>query len=320
MPSLAKRDLTKVADSPFKVYAGDEPRAGGYRAVIKQMHVVKSSGDNLMFNVVLEMLAKVGSEKAKYDGYPVFARVVITEAESNQQREKAMYLAITGSASVETKVEGQPEKFKAGDGQKAKVLSMNGINPVGKIVNVQMRLEPATEDYPSRLSCEMIFAARDEGDSEVASTPDIEDDEEGGEEDLYTEDDLTGLGLPALRKILVDEFEMEASEAKLLKTKAKLVEAILAAQDEALEDDEEDEDEEDEHGDEELEEGEEDDEEEEDEDDEEDPEAELRSELAELDRNALKARIKGTDPAFKFLKSQTDEMLVEWIVKNEPPF
>lgn len=322
MPSLVTRKLSGVADSPFQVYAGDEPRPGGYRAVVKQMNVVKSSGDNLMFNLVLDFKALPGSDKAKYDGYTAFPRIVSSENEYNQQREKAMYIALCGSADVAVKVDGKPESFKPGDGQKAKVLSINGVNPVGRVVNVSMRIEPASGEYPARLAPDMVFAVRgdDEGDDVDASDieDDIEDEGSTDEEEivLYDEDELTAMGLPALRKLLTDEFEMPAAEAKLLKTKAKLVEAVLAAQEELAEDEDEDDEEEAEEDDEELEE----DEDEEADEDEDDPEDELRAELAELDRNGLKARIKKLDPTFKFLKSQTDEDLIEHIVKTEPPF
>lgn len=321
MVKLVKRDMSKAAESTFKVYDGDEPRPGGYRAIVKQLNMQKSSGDNLMYAPVIELLAKPGSEKAKYDGYAIFPTIPLTENEHNQTREKAFYVAMTGKDVVSPNVDVDPGKFKPGDKQKAKVIDLNGIKPEGRIVSVNLRRSTPTDDYPSRLECDLIFAARDaDAGAEDAASDNIEDDEEveGAEEDdiLYEEDELMEMGLPALRKILVDEFGMKTPEAKLLKTKAALVETILNAQVDMSDDEEEPEEDEDE--DEELEEEEEDDEE--DEDDEDDPEAELRAELAELDRNGLKARIKKLNPDFKFLRSQTDADLIEHIVQTEPPF
>ena len=326
MPSLVKRNLSKVPDSPFTMYAGDTPTPGGYRAVIKQLSVVKSSGDNLMYKGVLELKAKPGSDKAKYDGYPVFPQFVMTDNESNQQREKALYIAICGKADVDIKVDGKPESFKPSDGQKAAVQSIGGVSPVGKVVNVSLRFEPDNRPEANgamQLRADMIFADREGGVEEVddVEEDDIEDDEEVAE---YTEDELNALALAALRAILVDEFGMEAADAKAIKSKKALVSEILDQQADAEDDeDEEDEDEdaddvEDEESDEED-----DDEDEEDDEEEDDQEAEIREELGQLDRAGLRAVIKKREPAFKFLKSQTDEALLEKAVElrlQDPPF
>lgn len=322
MPSVIKRKTSGVAPSAFTVYAGDDPKPGGYRAVIKQMNIGKSSGDNMMLMPVIELKAAAGSEKSKFDGYPVFPVVVLTDNESNMQREQALYLALGAKADADIVPEGSPEKFKAGDKQKCKVKTIGGINPVGKIVNVKLRMSAGTDEYPARLECDLIFAARSEAGQDDTTSIDDDDIEDGDEEvELYEEDDLLKLGLPALRKILVDEFGEPADDAKAIKSKAKLVEAILAAQEE----DEEDEDDESdaEEADDEDDEVEEDAEEEDEEDDEDDAEAEFRAEFADLDRAGLKAVIKKRAPDTKFKTSQTDEDLLELAVElalQDPPF
>jgi len=309
MPSVIKRKTSHVAESAFKIYAGDEPRPGGYRGILKQLNMVKSKGDNLMFTAVVEFEAKDGSDKKQFDGYATFPQIPLTDNESNIQREQALYVAVCGKMDADIKVDGTPEKFKAGDGQKAKVVSINGVKPEGKVVNVRMRYEIDNREGMNgaqQLRCDLIFAAR--GESPVVDEEDdIEDDEETDEEGLplYEEDDLKTKNLVALRKILVDELDQDAAEIKAEKSKAALIELILELQ----EDEEEDEDEEDE--------------EETDEEEDEDKEAEIREEVDGMDRNVLKAAIKKRDSAFRVLKSTTDEALREALVAlmlQDPPF
>jgi hypothetical protein len=318
MPSVIKRKTSHVAPSTFTVYAGDDPRPGGYRGVIKQVDIVKSKGDNLMLRPVIELKAQAGSEKAKYDGYPVFPNIVLTDTEANVQREQAFYMAVCGKQDADITADGTPEKFKAGDGQKCKVTKIGGVNPVGKVVNVRLTMSAASDEYPSRLECNMVFAASDGGSIPV-ETDDV-DDIEGDVEDAdeYEEDDLLKLGLPALRKILVEEFGVAKEDAAALKKKADLVSEILEAQagDDEEEDDEEAEEEE-------AEDDEEDEDEDEEDDEEEDKEAELREEFGAFNRVQLKAEISKRKPDFKFLKSHTDEALLEKAVElalEDPPF
>lgn len=321
MPSIVRRKTSDVAESPFAVYAGDDPRPGGYRAILKQVKIGKSSGDNLMFKPILELKASAGSDKAKFDGYPVFPNIVCTDNESNKQREQAFYLAVGASKDPAISCDVDPSKFKPGDGQTAKVLKIDKVKPEGIVVNVKLRYEQDNRPEfagQQQLKCDMIFASRDgtgvSTDEEDAESDSIEDDvEEDGEEvELYEEDDLLKLALPALRKILVEEFGEPKDDAAKIKSKKALVDAILAAQDEEGEDDDE-EDEEDE----------EDEDQEEDDEDDEDPEQALREQFADLDRNGLKAAIKKRQGDVKFKTSQTDEDLLEILVelaKQDPPF
>jgi hypothetical protein len=316
MPSVIKRKTSHVQQSGFQIYAGDEPRPGGYRGILKNVNLVKSKGDNLMFTAVVEFQAKDGSDKKQYDGYATFPMIPLTDAESNVQREQALYLAVCGKKDADTKTDVDPSKFKAGDGQKAKVLSIGGVNPEGKVVNVRMRNEVDNRPESNgamQLKCDLIFAVR--GEEPEAADEDIEDDETDEEGlPLYEEDDLKTKNLVALRKILVDELGQDAAEMKAEKSKAALIELILELQeDEDEDDDEEDEDEEDEQ----------DEDEDEEEDEEDDKEAEIRSEVEGMDRVSLKAAIKKRDPEFKVLKSTTDEALREALVAlmlQDPPF
>lgn len=317
MPGLMKRKTSHVAPSGFELYTGDDPRPGGYRAVVKQMHVVKSKNDNLMFNAVVELHAKPGSDKAKYDGWAGFPMIVLTEVEANIQREQALYLAICGKPDTDTKTDVDPSKFVKGDGQKAKVLTIGGVNPIGKIVNARLTTQ-AGLDGVNRIVCDSLFRARDEEGSST-DTSSIEDDIDDIETEdvvMYEEEELKALSLPALRKLLVDEFEMDAAEAKAIKSKAALVAAILEAQEEALDDDESDEEDEEAEEDE-------DDAEEDEEDDEEDEEEDDEDATLEMDRAALKAEIKKRKPTQKITVKMTDDDLrdiLRPLLAEDPPF
>src|SRR5690242_17989861 len=118
MPSIMKRKTSHVQPSGFELYTGDEPRPGGYRAIVKQLNVQKSSNGNLMFTGVVELHAKPGSAKAQYDGWAGFPMITLTDVEANVQREQALYLAICGKEDADTKTDVDPSKFKDGDKQK----------------------------------------------------------------------------------------------------------------------------------------------------------------------------------------------------------
>ena len=323
MPSVIKRKTSHVAESGFSIYDGDEPTPGAYRAVIKQLNMQKSAGDNLMVTGVLELKAKDGSAKKQYDGYPVFPMIPLTDAESNVQREQALYLAIAGKKDADLVTEGDPAKFKKGDKQKTKILKVGGVNPIGMEVNVRLRLEADNREGANgamQLKADQIFKVRDSEQShEVPEEDDIEED--GDEEGLplYEEEDLKSKALAALRKILVDEFGMEETEAKAIKTKAALVEKILELQEEDAdadeeEDEEEDEDEEDESD---------EDEDEEDEEEDDDPEHAAREELAGMERTALKVALKKRAVEFRVTTKTTDDEIREALVPSfleDPPF
>jgi hypothetical protein len=321
MPSVIKRKTSHIESSGFDIYTGEEPPRGGYRAVIKKCAIQKSKGDNLMYAIVVELKAKPGTPKSQYDGWPSFPYIVMTDTEGNLAREQAFYMAICGKADAEVSTVADASKFKPGDKQQTPVTKIGGQNPVGKIVNVQVKDE-TQEDGSTRKVVDRIFRVRDEdAEDTAADEPDIEDEDDEDAEGLplYEEDDLRTKGLPALRKILQDEFGMDVTEAKSLKTKDALVSAILEAQDEEADEDE-DEDEEDPEDDPEEEEEEED---EEDEDDEEDPEEAVRAELADMDRTALKALLKKRKVEFRVTTKTTDDEIREALVPvllEDPPF
>ena len=163
------------------------------------------------------------------------------------------------------------------------------------------------------------FVADDEDESDLMEGGDEEGDDEEYEARV---EELKGMGIPALRKLLKEDYDLPTSGKK-----DELIERILehefAEEDEggaaALADDEdEDESDEDEveEGDEEEDEEEEGDEEDEDEEDEGESAA-RRSELESFDRAALKKILKSAAPDFKVFTRHTDEDLVNAIIDAE---
>lgn len=326
MPKVISRKTSHVEASGFNIYDGPEPLPKrAYRAVVKKAAMGKSSGGNLMIELVVEFKAKPGTDAVKYDGWAGFPRAVLTDKEGNIRREQSLYLAICGKADADIKTAGDPTKFAAGDGQRTPITSIGGKNPVGVTV---MAFTQAGEDRDgnSRIEVDQVFPVRKEEGQEADADDEEEELPENPGIPQYTEDDLKGKSLQALRMILIKDFEVDDAEAKAIRAKGALIERILEEQEATDEDEDlEDEDEDEELEEEELEEeDDEDDEEELDEEEEEDDlEEQLTARAADLNRNQLKAELKKFDKDMKFKTTQSDDdlrtMLVEmWI--EEPPF
>lgn len=330
MPSL-KLNVDTKAKSGFEPYDGPEvPTGNGYEAVIKKVALKKSKTGNMYFNVVLELQTK-DKERVKYNGAPVFHRIMIMDSESQQARLGMFMEAITGANKAEQSVvyEGGEDEISSSAG--AKVTKIGGKNPVGKVVKVDVRYNN-DGDYGRQMNPDNLRKAGpvssdddiDEDDIDVeededeatsaesADSPDEADEDETDEDDDLTEDErraeLKKLPIKELRELAEETEEIETKGLK----KADLVEAIVAWEFDLNEDDEDaDEDEDSEDEEDEPDEDEESDEEDEDE-DEDDP-------YTEMDRGALKAEIKKRNPEFKVLKRHTDDDLRE-VARNLPPF
>lgn len=329
MPKVLKA-RTKGVVRRFTPYDGPPlpERNGAYRGKITRATASKSSGGNIMMNFVVVFEAAPGDPRAEYDGYAAFPRVVMGEHEMLQERLQGLLLAVCGKEDADLKFTGDPTKFQSGDKQTTPIESIGGVNPVGRIVNVYMQPKAAEDNYPARMEADQIFPCRDQnsyaGSKVDGATDPGEEPEEEPEEaeddavvaEAYSEEELKGKSIPALRKILVEEFDGDEDEAKELKTKSKLIAAILEAQEEAEDEDLEEEDED-------LEEEGEEEEEDDAEEEEEDAEAAIREELADLDRKELKVKLKQLDPDAKVTTKMSDDDIRELIVPlalEEPPF
>jgi hypothetical protein len=312
VPKLKRNVKNAPERTGFEPYDGPEPTPGFRRAVIKSAKVVESANGRPGFLVTAELEAKKGSQDAKFDGYPAFTRIWLGTEDSAPEallaREAAFYRAVTGKKNL-ADVDVVHEDSDGG----GKITKINGVNPVGKAVLVELQYE--TYNGERRISSDGIYPAKaddvdaDETESdEPEEEPDEDEDEDLLESDdeeieIPSEADLKKMSIADLRS-LAEELGVDTDGLK----KAQLVEAILADPDE--ESDEEDEEEEDEA---ELEDAEEDEEEEEDEDD----------GLDALDRTQLKALLKAEAADFKVLKRHTDEDLVAAlrdVRASEPPF
>jgi hypothetical protein len=319
MPSL-KVKVNNEAKSAFESYDGPEvPVGNGYEGRIKNVRVKESNAGNLYLNVLVEHETKDPKRK-QYNGAPQWVRVMFGEHDETQFRLASFMKAATGKpkANAEANIVDTDVEARAGTGSIVKTI--DGVKPDGKLVLFNVRAREAQNGYPASTEADLIrprttVAAKDEDEGDEDITEDdieVEADEEDEDgEELTREERSAQLKKEAIKDLRTAAKEADIDTAGL--KKAELVEAILDWEFES----DEDEDEESEEEEEETEEVEVDEDEEEDEEDEEDPEAELRAELADLDRAALKTRLKEADESAKVLKKDSDDDLRDKIVAAE---
>jgi hypothetical protein len=303
MPKLVKlsRKTSAVDASAFQPYMGEDPPAKRwYPFEIKKITARTSSSGNPMIVLLLSLKAPKGSDSEQYNGFTIVARVVMTDNEYNIAREQGLYVAVAGKPDVEITLSDSLENNDEVD-----VKKIGTTSPEGKVILAYLKYKPAQGEYPAGVEVDG-YAKYDAASTKAAKSSDPDEDEDDEEVEGYSEEELAKKSIQALRKILTEEFDGDATGLK----KAELVEAILEAQD-GDEEDEEDEDE-DEEPEEELE-----DEEDEDEEEEED---ERRAELAELSRAELRTRVKKLNPKFRVTASVTEDAMIDEILRLEPPF
>lgn len=328
MPSL-KVSVNPEAKSAFESYEGPTPPIGnGYEGVIKNVRVkVGKDSGNPYLNVLVEHDTKDANRK-QYNGAPQWVRVMFGEHDETQARLAAFIKAVTGKANKEANIVDTDADARSGTGSLVKTI--DGVKPDGKRVKFDLREEAAQNGYEARVTADFIRRVLDapveagndeaeEADEDLVDEEDLEVGDDVNDEDEG--DDVTREEREAeLKKEALADLRAAAKEAEIdikgLK-KAEIIEAILdwEFEGEESDDDESEEEEEELDVDSESEEEEEDDEEDEAED--EDPEADIRAELAGLDRAALKARLKETAADKKVFKSTTDDDLRNWIVDAE---
>ena len=341
MPSFKlKGAKSQEVKSGFEPYDGPEPtRNGMYRGIIKVIKHGLNSSKSEGFSITLELEAAKGDPKghAQFDGFPMFSRSIITESadgsalKEGAQRNLSNFLAALGTGDEPDVVLDSND-----DGDKVNVLKIGGKKPVGAVVNVDVQMKmyegerrpevggiyPYKEiDAPTGKGRAAALEPDEDDESDLmedTEADETEDTEAGDDEFSAREEELNGLGIPALKKI-AKELEIGISG-----TKAALVERILDAEfadeddEDAADEDAEDEvDEADEAEDDEAD-DEDEDEDDEEEDDEEDAERVARvAELEGLDRIALKKILKEIAPDTTVLKRHTDADLREQILSVE---
>lgn len=326
----AKAQETKTG---FEPYDGPTPKARGfYRAIIKVMkHGLNSGSGSQGFEIVLELEAAKGDPKdhAQFNGYPMFSRSIITETKDGSElKEGAVRNLDNLLAALGTKDEPDVVLGK-GDEDKLPVLKIGGINPIGRVVNVDMNFELYEGErrptvggiYPYK-EIEVAAGSTYEPDEEedesdlMEGSDEAEETEEGEDEFAARKAELEAMGVAALRKLAKEDYDLVSSG-----TKAAVIERILdwefsdeedAEGDEAEEADEPEEDEAEED------EAEEEDEEEEADEEDDEAKAERVAELAAItDRPALKSILKEIAPDFTVLKRHTDDDLRAQIISVE---
>lgn len=328
MPSGVKSQEVKTG---FESYDGPIPdKRGFYRAKITSLKWGKNSGGSYGFTLVANLEAAPGDPKghAQFDGMPMFSHSIITEtADGSALKEGSvnnlsnLYAALGAKDDPDVIVApGDPDE------NKVDVTKIGGVNPIGRIVNIDLGFE--TYNGERRPTVAGIFAFKEEaGKTSRKATAVVEDEEpedEEDESDLTEDDEEFAAREEELNAMTLAKIKGIAKEAGVTgKNKAELIEAILDAEfpedGAAALDDEDDEDEAEDD------EAEEDDEEEDEEEEEDDGQAERAEELASFNRVALKKVLAEVDPSFRVLKKHSDDDLRDAILaaefgEDETPF
>lgn len=328
-----KTTTNQNASSSFLPYDGPALVEGSYIAVLKNPTLKKSKGEsgNYYINAVFEVDEPKNSDKAKYNGAAVWGMIhFMSEAESMQAR-YVSFLKAVGAPLNDPEIVFESQE-DADSGKGSKITSIGGVKFHGRKVRIVVRKRPASEGYGESIDVDMISKI---DTTNISEDPEIDVEVEDEEIEVEETEEIDGdeeeeraERTAELKKMKLAELKAAALEAEIdikgLK-KDGLIEAIV---DWEFSDEDEDEDE-----DEESEEvdphkpmyadGDEEEEEEDDEEEEEEDESEaLRAELQELDRTALKKRLKEVDPEAKVFKSTTDEAIIDMIVEKseEAPF
>lgn len=325
MPKI-KATVNPEAQNSFLPYDGPALVPGSYDAVLKNPSIRESKAGNLYINAVFEVEEAKKSEKAKFNGAGVWGRIMFQHENENHQARFNSFLKAVGVPLKDADIAHESDDDLA-TSKGSTVTAIGGKKIDGRKVRITLTTD-SSSDTQNAVQVDLVTvrknaeAAEDEEEDTSGPAEEAEDDDEDMEVEV---DEETQAEMDArekeLKKTPLADLKEAAKEAgieiKGLK-KADLVEAILDWEfsDEEDEDGEEEaEEEEDEDAEGEAEEG--DEELDEEEEDEEDEEAVLRSELSELDRTALKKRLKAGAPDFKVFKSTTDEDLVGQIVHVE---
>ncbi len=336
MPSGVKSQEVKTG---FEAYDGPIPdKRGFYRAKITSLKWGKNSGGSYGFTLVANLEAAPGDPKghAQYDGMPMFSHSIITETSDGSPLKEGsinnlsnLYAALGAKDDPDVIVApGDPDE------NKVDVTKVGTVNPIGRIINIDLGFE--TYNGERRPTVSGVFPFKEEaGKTPRKATAVVEDeepeDEAEDESDLTEDDEEFAAREEELTAMTLAKIKGVAKELGVTgKNKAELIEAILDAEfpeDGAAalddEDEPEDEPEDDEAEEEEAEDEEEDDEEEEDEED--DGQAERAEELSSFNRVALKKVLAEVDPSFRVLKKHSDDDLRDAILaaefgEDETPF
>lgn len=237
MPRL-KRSTSGTPDSGFKIYDGPEPTPGPYRGVIKRATVRISSNDNPYYNVLVEFAGNENS-KSKFNGYPSWTMLTMTDKEANLRREKNFYRAIGVS-------EDPTLDYNEETGEIKKVGTKTGKQLIDIPVLVRMIIDDrgqlkGDEIFPSQTPTisNADEAEEPEEDEELLESEEDEDEEsdEMSDEEVERRAELEKMRLPRLRTTAKEA----GADIAGVSAKGDIIEAIIDAEFGAEAEDEEDE-------------------------------------------------------------------------------
>lgn len=180
------------AESGFSDYSGPIPPKGVYEGVLKTVNLKVSKGGHPMIFVVVELDSK-DKKKAKYNGCPVMANVVIMDKTLGMVNQ--FLDALAGSTAKGKKVrstfweegvvvnKGEKKDSNLGEIEVGKVTSLGGIKMTGKN-RIILSGEPGEWDGKARFEQNQWIVPSEDMDDE-----DDDLDEDDLDEDEYDEDD-----------------------------------------------------------------------------------------------------------------------------------
>lgn len=227
---MGSKSVEPVATG-FSVYEGPEPRDGVYNAIVRNMTMRKGKDSgNLYFNMLVEFEDNV-DEKAQYNGFPLWNRIVPGDSDLQQIRVAQLISAVCGrnEANVD---------FADLDGdEKGKVRKIGGKDPEGTKVKVSVRRKRDnrnSEDFV--IEVQDMFPRSGAPATKGTALEVDEDVEPVGAEDGVDPDgvdldelreELEALTLVKAKKYATDNTELTASDLKGKKL-PEVVELILA--------------------------------------------------------------------------------------------
>lgn len=226
-----KFDVSNVEDG------GDftQAKPGMYIAKIAEVNEKESSKGNPMLEIIFEITRDSKGKKVK-ERYSRIWHYVITDPESGaffrmKELVKALGLKLKGTLDTD-KIVGTELQIQV---KADKDLEDNYRAKIGKVLALPEDEDDEDEDD-------------EDDDDDIEDEDDESEDDDDDDEEAYTEEDLDELDNDELKEV-AEEFDLDIPKRLTDKGRAKLIDAILEAQEEGEEDDEDDEEEDDDESD-----------------------------------------------------------------------
>lgn len=200
----------------YDEYQGDDPRPGWYTFELQKVGYTDDTEESLRWIFVIA--------DGPYAGWPGF---VFANFDSTKWKNQETLRAVQGGAEKAVTLDWGNDKATQAFVKKAKRVR-------GK---VEMYTNPETQEQ--RLSLRKVRPLLEDASTKKAApaddlddTADVDEINEVGGDEPYTEDELGEMTLADLKGILKDEFEYNARQLRSIKDEDAAIDAILAAQEE----------------------------------------------------------------------------------------